>query len=131
MWAAGRNIQITRLPMFPQYVGKRLSEVAQAEGISEVDVYIRTRPGRRRRRHRPHDVRGRHEDVLSAAVDDGGERRRRGVSHPRGAGTFPRVLGRFVRDEQWLTLPDAIRKMTVVAGGDGWGCRIAGPSPSG
>jgi N-acyl-D-amino-acid deacylase len=35
-----------------------------------------------------------------------------GVSHPRGAGTFPRVLGRFVRDEKWLTLPEAIRKMT-------------------
>ena len=35
-----------------------------------------------------------------------------GISHPRGAGTFPRVLGRFVRDEKWLTLPEAIRKMT-------------------
>ena len=35
-----------------------------------------------------------------------------GNSHPRGAGTFPRVLGRFVREERWLTLPDAIRKMT-------------------
>jgi N-acyl-D-amino-acid deacylase len=34
------------------------------------------------------------------------------VSHPRGAGTFPRVLGRFVREEKWLTLPEAIRKMT-------------------
>jgi N-acyl-D-aspartate/D-glutamate deacylase len=32
--------------------------------------------------------------------------------HPRGAGTFPRVLGRYVRDERWLTLPEAIRKMT-------------------
>ena len=40
-----------------------------------------------------------------------------GVSHPRGAGTFPRVLGRFVRDEKWLTLPEAIRKMTSLAGG--------------
>ena len=36
------------------------------------------------------------------------------VMHPRGAGTFPRVLGRFVRDEQWLTLPEAVRKMTVL-----------------
>lgn len=34
------------------------------------------------------------------------------TSHPRGAGTFPRVLGRFVREEKWLTLPEAIRKMT-------------------
>jgi N-acyl-D-amino-acid deacylase len=34
------------------------------------------------------------------------------MAHPRGAGTFPRVLGRFVREKHWLTLPDAIRKMT-------------------
>jgi N-acyl-D-amino-acid deacylase len=35
-----------------------------------------------------------------------------GMAHPRGAGTFPRVLGRFVREKHWLTLPDAVRKMT-------------------
>ena len=35
-----------------------------------------------------------------------------GVRHPRGAGTFPQVLGRYVRDLQWMTLPEAIRKMT-------------------
>lgn len=32
--------------------------------------------------------------------------------HPRYYGTFPRVLGRYVRDERILSLPDAIRKMT-------------------
>ena len=37
---------------------------------------------------------------------------RRGSPHPRGIGTFPRVLGRYVRDRRTLTLPDAIRKMT-------------------
>jgi len=30
------------------------------------------------------------------------------VGRKRGAGTFPRVLGRFVRDEKWLTQPEAI-----------------------
>ena len=35
-----------------------------------------------------------------------------GVRHPRGAGTFPRVLGKYVREDRWLTLPEAIRKMT-------------------
>jgi N-acyl-D-amino-acid deacylase len=35
-----------------------------------------------------------------------------GGTHPRGAGTFPRVLGVFVREKHWLTLPEAIRKMT-------------------
>jgi dihydroorotase/N-acyl-D-amino-acid deacylase len=35
-----------------------------------------------------------------------------GVPHPRGYGTFPRVLGVYVRDRGVLTLPDAVRKMT-------------------
>jgi N-acyl-D-amino-acid deacylase len=35
-----------------------------------------------------------------------------GSDHPRGAGTFPRVLGLYVREKRWLTLPEAIRKMT-------------------
>jgi N-acyl-D-amino-acid deacylase len=38
-----------------------------------------------------------------------------GRPHPRFYGTFPRVLGRYVRDEKVLTLPDAIRKMTSLA----------------
>ena len=35
--------------------------------------------------------------------------------HPRAYGTFPRILGRYVRDEHALTLEAAIRKMTGVA----------------
>jgi N-acyl-D-amino-acid deacylase len=35
-----------------------------------------------------------------------------GSRHPRGAGTYPRVLGRYVRELHWLTLSEAIRKMT-------------------
>ena len=34
------------------------------------------------------------------------------VPHPRNYGTFPRVLGRYVRELHVLTLPDAVRKMT-------------------
>ena len=33
-------------------------------------------------------------------------------SHPRGWGTFPRILGKYVREEGLLTLEEAIRKMT-------------------
>ena len=33
-------------------------------------------------------------------------------SHPRAWGSFPRILGKYVRDEQLLTLEEAIRKMT-------------------
>ena len=37
---------------------------------------------------------------------------RRGNPHPRNFGTFPRVLGVYVRETKLLTLEDAVRKMT-------------------
>jgi N-acyl-D-amino-acid deacylase len=37
---------------------------------------------------------------------------RRGHPHPRNFGTFPRVLGVYVREKHLLTLEDAVRKMT-------------------
>ena len=37
---------------------------------------------------------------------------RRGVPHPRNFGTFPRVLGRYVRDLHVLTLEQAVHKMS-------------------
>ena len=33
-------------------------------------------------------------------------------THPRSYGTYPKILGRYVRDYKWLTLEDAVRKMT-------------------
>ena len=108
----GQNIQITRLPTFPQYVGKRLSEIAKAESISEVDAYIRMvaddEAGVIGHTMSEADMRTFYRQPWTMVASDGGVN----VDHPRGAGTFPRVLGRFVRDEKWLTLPDAIRKMT-------------------
>lgn len=35
-----------------------------------------------------------------------------GKPHPRFFGTFPRVLGKYVREDKVLTLPEAVRKMT-------------------
>jgi len=34
--------------------------------------------------------------------------------HPRYYGTFPRVLGRYVREKQLISIEDAIRKMTLL-----------------
>jgi N-acyl-D-aspartate/D-glutamate deacylase len=39
----------------------------------------------------------------------------RGQPHPRAYGTFPRVLGRYVREQQVLTLRQAIWRMTSLA----------------
>jgi len=37
-----------------------------------------------------------------------------GRPHPRSYGTFPRILGRYARDEGVITLEDAVRKMTAL-----------------
>ena len=38
----------------------------------------------------------------------------KGQGHPRAAGTFARILSRYVREQQSLTLADAIRKMSLM-----------------
>ena len=35
-----------------------------------------------------------------------------GAPHPRSYGTFPRLLGRYVREQGLLPLPEAVRKIT-------------------
>ena len=107
----GRNIQLTRLARFPQHQGKRLSEAAQAEGLSEVDFFIRIADdevGIIGHTMSEPDLKRFYQQPWVMVASDGGV----GNNHPRGAGTFPRVLGRFVREQQWLSLPEAIRKMT-------------------
>ncbi|MBR4073887.1 MAG: amidohydrolase family protein, partial [Firmicutes bacterium] len=42
---------------------------------------------------------------------DGGVNRNSG--HPRASGTFPRVLGKYVREDKVISLIDALRKMTL------------------
>jgi N-acyl-D-aspartate/D-glutamate deacylase len=37
-----------------------------------------------------------------------------GKGHPRAAGTYARVLGRYVREQHTMSLMDALRKMTVM-----------------
>ncbi len=37
-----------------------------------------------------------------------------GKGHPRGAGTFARVLGRYVREQKAVSLMEAIRKMSLM-----------------
>ncbi|WP_432403702.1 N-acyl-D-amino-acid deacylase family protein [Wukongibacter sp. M2B1] len=39
---------------------------------------------------------------------------RRGQGHPRGSGSFPRVLGKYARDIKALSLIEALKKMTLV-----------------
>lgn len=45
--------------------------------------------------------------IASDAIINGGK------GHPRAAGTFPRVLGKYVREDKKLSLIEALRKMTI------------------
>src|SRR4029079_5580208 len=38
-----------------------------------------------------------------------------GKPHPRAYGTYPRILGRYVREQNLLTLEEAVRKMSGLA----------------
>ena len=46
-------------------------------------------------------------DGSAVPLDQGTQR-----PHPRGFGTYPRILGRYVREQELLSLPEAIHKMT-------------------
>jgi N-acyl-D-aspartate/D-glutamate deacylase len=53
-------------------------------------------------------------DSLALATGQGGK------PHPRTYGTFPRVLGKYVRQDKIITLADGVRKMTSMAAAK-WG----------
>ena len=109
-----KNVQITRWASYPQYIGKRLDEAARAEGISDIEAYVRfakdENAGMIGHAMIESDLRTFYQQPWVMVASDGGIAN----NHPRGAGTFPRVLGLYVREKQWLTLPEAIRKMTAL-----------------
>lgn len=52
-------------------------------------------------------------DALPMFASDGGRDLDDNMTHPRGTGTFARILGHYVRDEKVLSLHDALRRMTI------------------
>ncbi|PHY11407.1 MAG: hypothetical protein CK533_03955 [Acidobacterium sp.] len=106
------NVLITRHTAHPDYEFKTLDAVAKAQGITPVALFIQiVKDGGASvvcTSMMDDDIRTFFRWPWTMVSSDGGI----GMRHPRGAGTFPRVLGRFVRERQWLTLEDAVRKMT-------------------
>ncbi|MCL5288620.1 MAG: D-aminoacylase [Acidobacteria bacterium] len=107
-----QNILITEYDADHSYEGKTLEEVAKARGITAVALYIEMvkngDAGIIGKTMIEADIKTLYQWPWTMVSSDGGI----GMKHPRGAGTFPKVLGRFVREKQWLTLPEAVRKMT-------------------
>jgi len=107
-----QNVMITSYEKDPGYEFKNMAEIAAARGITPVDLFIEiARNGGASvvaKSMMDDDIRAFYAWPWTMVSSDGGI----GYRHPRGAGTFPRVLGRFVRERHWLTLEEAIRKMT-------------------
>lgn len=111
-------ILITNCPAYPQYVGKRMDEVAALHGTDVYDAAF----------DMIRDCRNAvsacyftmcEEDVKTVLAypramigTDSSVAGKRKAYHPRLRGTFPRVLGRYVREAQVTTLEEMIRKMT-------------------
>jgi N-acyl-D-amino-acid deacylase len=106
------NVMIDRDTAHPEYEFKTLDAIAKAQGITPVDLFIQiVKDGGASvvaKSMIEEDIRRFYTQPWVMVASDGGI----GLRHPRGAGTFPRVLGKFVREERWLSLPEAIRKMT-------------------
>jgi N-acyl-D-amino-acid deacylase len=108
----GQNVLITSCSAHRDYEGKTLDEIAKASGKSTVDAYIQIvkdgGAGVVCKSMIEPDIKTFYQQRWVMVSSDGGI----GMRHPRGAGTFPRVLGRFVREQKWLSLEEAIRKMS-------------------
>ena len=107
-----QNVMITSYEKEPSYEFKNMAEIAAARGITPVDLFIEIAKNGGAsvvaKSMMDEDIRAFYAWPWTMVSSDGGIEYR----HPRGAGTFPRVLGRFVRERGWLTLEEAIRKMT-------------------
>jgi N-acyl-D-amino-acid deacylase len=110
-------VTITEFKPHPEYASHTIAELAARRGISPVQMYIEivregdaanTEAGVIGKSMIESDIKAFYQQPWVMVASDGGI----GSHHPRGAGTFPRVLGVYVREKKWLTLPEAIRKMT-------------------
>lgn len=106
------SVTITSCARHPEYEFKTLDQIAKAQNRTPVDLFIEIvkdgGAGVVCRSMKDADIRDFYQTPWVMVSSDGGI----GMRHPRGAGSYPRVLGLFVRDRKWLPLEEAIRKMT-------------------
>ncbi|HEU4796094.1 MAG TPA: amidohydrolase family protein, partial [Pyrinomonadaceae bacterium] len=106
------NITIVSCRAHPEYEFKTMDQISKQEKINPVELYMKiVRDGGAGvvcHSMKEPDIRTFYRQTWVMVSSDGGI----GSRHPRGAGSYPRVLGRYVREQRWLSLPEAIRKMT-------------------
>jgi N-acyl-D-aspartate/D-glutamate deacylase len=107
------NISITWSTSHPEAAGKTLAEIAQAWNTTQLQAAQRLQPaGAIYHSIAESDMRRILAHPATMIGTDGLPNDPR--PHPRLWGTFPRVLGRYSRDEKLIPLPQAIYKMTAM-----------------
>jgi N-acyl-D-amino-acid deacylase len=108
-------------PENKQYAGKRLGEIATMMNKSWDDAAMDLLISERQRIGTVYFLMSEDNVKLNLAqpwikfgTDAGGvdPDSARGLTHPRAYGTFPKILGHYVRDEKVMPLEDAVRKAT-------------------
>ncbi len=104
-------IAITWSTPHPEMAGQTLAQIASTWNLSQLDAARRLQPaGAIYHSISEADMRRILSHPATMIGSDGLPNDPR--PHPRLWGTFPRVLGRYSREEKLLTLPEAIHKMT-------------------
>lgn len=118
------NIRITDVQTAEDkhFEGKTVAEVAELLGVGGLEALLtlveRDRASATFHHMSEDNTRLLLQHPLGMVGSDGnavtvGTKSLRGKPHPRFFGTFPRVLGKFVREERILSLEAAVRKMTA------------------
>jgi len=123
--APPNEITLTRYEPMPAYAGHTVEEVARMRGADPATtlMWLVNEAETAQKEGRPAG-----ETIIAASMDE------RDIAkiiawpfanictdgeldgkHPRGFGSFTRVLGRYVREQHVVSLPEAIRKMTSLA----------------
>jgi N-acyl-D-amino-acid deacylase len=119
----GMLLVTLRNPKYKQFEGKRMSEVIKATGKPPLDVLFELLTENDGSvptvyfHHAEDDMRYALKQPFVSIGSDGSAVKTEGPlaagnPHPRYYGTFPRVLGRYVREEKLISLEEAVRKMT-------------------
>ncbi|GAB5472670.1 MAG: amidohydrolase family protein [Maribacter sp.] len=114
------SMRITNSKDYPELVGKYLSEIAEERKMGGFDLVCELLIKGKESTAitlggiNENDVQTLLLQPWNMIVSDGLYVKHSTASggHPRNTGTFPRVLGHYVRDLKLLSLEDAIRKMT-------------------
>ncbi len=115
--ASAETVRLATVPGHPEWEGKTVAEVAAALDLPVEQALVRILEGPGRETVCIHFSMAEADVVANlrhplVMIGSDGIPVLEGLPHPRLFGTFPRVLGRYVRELGLLTLEEAVRRMT-------------------